>query len=114
MTPQRHTTTTISIKTAIRRSGLSEEVVQECVLREIVADPLTDDDLAELRRVRRLEDLGINLQGIEVILHMRQQIQALRAEMERMQRLLGTPVWSDIEAEWHWLPPARDQHGSER
>ncbi|MBN1656911.1 MAG: hypothetical protein JXA93_00845 [Anaerolineae bacterium] len=113
MTPERQNRTYISIKTAVRRSGLTEELVQECVMRQIVPDPLTGDDLQELRRVRRLQDLGINLQGIEVIMHMREQIQALRAEMERMQRLFGAPTWGDVDAEWRRLPPASDQDGGE-
>ncbi|MBN1659844.1 MAG: hypothetical protein JXA93_15675 [Anaerolineae bacterium] len=124
MTPERQQRRYISIEMAVRRSGLSEELVQECVMREIVADPLTDGDLCELRRVRRLQELGVNLQGIEVILHMRQQIQSLRAEMERLQRVLGPAMWGqltwggatggDIEAEWRRLPPAIDQDRNER
>ncbi|HSJ58684.1 MAG TPA: hypothetical protein VLC95_15985 [Anaerolineae bacterium] len=119
MTPERQQGTYISIRTAVRRSGLSEEIVHECVMRQIVADPLTDDDLRELRRVRRLQELGVNLQGIEVIMHMRQQIQALRAEMDRMQHLFGSPTfgspsWEEIDAEWRRLPPGREEYGSER
>jgi len=114
MTPERQKRTVLSIKTAVRRTGLSEEIVQECVTREIVASPLTDDELRELRRVRRLQELGVNLQGIEVIMHMRQQIEALRAEMARMQRLFGPPTWGDIDAEWRRLPTVRDQNRSER
>lgn len=112
MTPGRSTRTTISIQTAVRRSGLSKKVVHECVMREIVTEPLTDDDLRELRRVRRLQDLGINLPGIEAIIHMRQQILALRAELDRVQRLFGYPQWQ-LGAEWRALPPPRKQHGSE-
>lgn len=119
MTPERQKATYISIKTAVRRTGLSEEIVQECVTREIIAAPLTDNDVRELRRVRRLHELGVNLQGIEVIMHMREQIRGLRAEMERLQRLYGTPAygppeWSDVDAEWRVLPSARDRDRSER
>ena len=42
----------------------------------------SDMDLALLRRVRALmEDLGINLAGVEVILRMSQQIAQLQAEV---------------------------------
>ncbi len=45
----------------------------------------SDMDLALLRRVRTLmEDLGINLAGVEVILRMSQQIAQLQAESEEI------------------------------
>ena len=45
----------------------------------------SDMDLALLRRVRALmEDLGINLAGVEVILRMSQQIAQLQAEVEEI------------------------------
>ena len=45
----------------------------------------SDMDLALLRRVRALmEDLGINLAGVEVILRMSQQIAQLQAEAEEI------------------------------
>ncbi len=41
----------------------------------------SDEDLAQLRRVRRLShDLGINLEGIEVILHLYAHVEALQRE----------------------------------
>ena len=76
-------TTYISIRTATRRTGLTQTVVQKCVARQLVVEPLTETDLAELRRVRRLRELGVNLQGLEIILHMRRRIQALQAELDR-------------------------------
>jgi len=74
MNTAREETTYISIRTAVSRSGLSQQTVQQCVERRLVAEPLTDADLAELRRIRRLRELGINLAGIEVILRMRRRI----------------------------------------
>ena len=45
----------------------------------------SDMDLALLRRVRALmEDLGVNLAGVEVILRMSQQIAQLQAEADKM------------------------------
>jgi DNA-binding transcriptional MerR regulator len=52
----------------------------------MVTEPFSDQDLARLRRVRRLRELGVNMQGIEVILHMRQRIELLQAELERWER----------------------------
>ncbi len=45
----------------------------------------TDQDIEQLRRIQRMmEDLGVNLAGVEVILHMRRQILELRAELEAL------------------------------
>jgi len=45
----------------------------------------SDMDLALVRRVRMLmEDLGVNLAGVEVILRMSQQIAQLQAESEEI------------------------------
>jgi hypothetical protein len=106
---QRQERTYISITTAVRRTGLSEEIVQECVMREIVTDPLTDEDVIELRRIRRLQDLGVNLQGIEVILHMRQRMKELRAELNHAQRLVADPMWREFDEVWEILPTGRDE-----
>jgi len=51
---------------------------------------LTEAELAELRRIRRLTDLGVNLAGVEIILNMRRQIEALQAEVARLEQLLAT------------------------
>jgi len=105
----RHQTRYISIHVAVRRTGLSERLVQECVIRELVQEPLTDTDLAQLRRIRRLQELGVNLPGIEVILQMRQRIQALQAELDRLQGT-RTPNWAYWEERWQRLLP-RDREG---
>ncbi len=47
----------------------------------------SDADVDRLRSIKRLvEDLGVNLAGAEVILHMREQMDAMRREMERLRR----------------------------
>jgi len=47
----------------------------------------SDADVERLRAIKRLvEDLGVNLAGAEVILHMREQMDAMRREMERLRR----------------------------
>lgn len=66
----------------------------------------SDDDLAELRRVRRLhQELELDHPAIEIILRMRHRIQVLQAELHRLEREVrsapssrGQPDW--VEAEW--------------
>ena len=44
-------------------------------------------DIARLRQVQRLmNDLGVNLAGVEVILRMNEKMQAMEAEMERLRQ----------------------------
>jgi len=66
----------------------------------------SDDDLAELRRVRRLqEDLELGHPAIEIVLRMRRSIQVLQAEIRRLEaavaaarRRRGAEEW--VDAEW--------------
>jgi len=106
-------TTYVSVRVAVRRSGLTQEIVQECVRREIVREPLTEEDLVELRRIRRLRELGVNMPGIEVILHMRRRVLDLQAEAERRQASgsgAGRAGWIEIEQRWQrLLPPTPDR-----
>lgn len=47
----------------------------------------SDEDVALLRRIRRLHrDLGINLAGIDVVLRLSAQIEALQRELENMKK----------------------------
>ena len=47
----------------------------------------SDDDVERLRTIKRLmHDLGVNLAGAEVILHMREQMDAMREELETLRR----------------------------
>ena len=49
----------------------------------------SEDDLAELRRVRRLhEELELDHTAIEIVLRMRQRIQVLQAEVHRLELAL--------------------------
>jgi len=69
----------------------------------------TDDDLAELRRVRRLlEDLELDHPAIEIVLRMRRRIQTLQAEIGQLESAVvaahgrrGPQDW--VEAEWNDL-----------
>ena len=50
----------------------------------------SERDMAQLRRVKTLiDDLGINLAGVEVILHMAQQINKLQRHMEELESELA-------------------------
>ncbi len=47
------------------------------------------DDIARLRQVQRLmNDLGVNLAGVEVILRMNEKMQAMESEMEELRQQL--------------------------
>ncbi len=80
--------TTLTIKRAARQARVDVTVVRHCIKVGVLKEELTQEDLAELRRVRRLKSLGINLAGIEVILRMRRRIEALEAEIARLNRRL--------------------------
>ncbi len=51
----------------------------------------SEEEVMQLRRIRRLqENLGVNLAGVEVILHLLKHLEALRQELERERvRTLG-------------------------
>ncbi len=74
----------ITISKAANRAGLESHVVRHCVSVGLVRERLTEEDVAELRRVRRLTALGVNMPGVEIILHMRRQVLELRTELERL------------------------------
>lgn len=80
--------TTITVNKAARRAGVEVRVVRYFIEVGVTEAELTDDDVAELRRVRRLMSLGINLPGVEVILRMRRRIKDLEAEIARLERCI--------------------------
>ena len=91
MTEQNDTKETreiITVASAARRSRLTVTTVRRYVRRGLVEEPIDDADLTTLRRVRRLTGLGINLAGVEVVLHMRRRIEALQAEIDRLRASL--------------------------
>jgi MerR family transcriptional regulator/heat shock protein HspR len=47
----------------------------------------SDEDVERVRIIQRLvHDLGVNLAGAEVILHMREQMEAMQQELEQLRR----------------------------
>ena len=77
--------TRVTITVAARRAGVEPSVVSYCVEVGLVSERFTAEELAELRRVRRLKDLGVNMPGIEIILRMRRRIEELQTEVERLE-----------------------------
>lgn len=54
---------------------------------EAEVDFFTESDIEFLQRVKRLHTLlGVNLEGVEVILNMREQIISLQEEMKRLRQ----------------------------
>ncbi len=79
--------TSITIRKAARRAGVDVTIAHRCIEVGLMERDLTEEDLAELRRVRRLMALGINIAGVEVILRMRRRIQRLQEELSQLERL---------------------------
>jgi DNA-binding transcriptional MerR regulator len=76
----------LSIDTAARRTGLESHTIHHCVQIGLVSDSLTEEDLVELRRVRRLTELEVNLAGVEIILRMRRRLVELQAELVHLRQ----------------------------
>ena len=57
----------------------------------------SDEDVERVRTIKRLvDDLGVNLAGAEVILHMREQMEAMRQELEQLRRCLDAAVRHEV------------------
>jgi MerR family transcriptional regulator, heat shock protein HspR len=57
-------------------------------------------DIEKLQRIVRLhQDLGINLAGIEVILHMRQRMEFFQSEFQKMIELIRDRFGADLDVE---------------
>jgi MerR family transcriptional regulator/heat shock protein HspR len=85
-------TTCITITVAARRCGLAPRTVRRYIRRGLVNETLAEADLAELRRIRRLTDLGMNLAGVEIVLQMRERIEELQAEVDHLQAIIDRLV----------------------
>lgn len=49
----------------------------------------SERDVARLRQIVELTQLGVNLAGVEIILRLREQISVLQLEIERLRAILG-------------------------
>ncbi len=57
----------------------------------------SDEDVERVLAIQRLvNDLGVNLAGAEVILHMREQMEAMRQELEGLRRRVGPPIQPEL------------------
>jgi hypothetical protein len=83
----------VRLDEALRLAGLPRELVDELLdLHFLHPKPTLDaervisvDELDELRVARRLlDDLGVNPEGVEVILHMRRRQIALQRELDEL------------------------------
>ncbi len=80
----------ITITVVAQRCGLSTSTVRRYLRRGLVEEPLVEEDLVTLRRIRRLADMGVNLAGIEVILAMRRRIVELQTEIAWLRERLDS------------------------
>src|SRR5919206_1164124 len=84
-----------TIKVAAELCGLHEQSLRMYERRGLIAPRrsrgnirrFSDEDVEQVRFIKRLVDeLGVNLAGVEVILHMRQQLIAVQRELSALQR----------------------------
>ena len=84
---------TLEITTGLTRLGPT--VIERCVQMGLVRPtrPVTEParysstDIARLRKVRRLiQELGLNWAGVEVVVRLTDELEALRAELARLSR----------------------------
>jgi DNA-binding transcriptional MerR regulator len=80
---------------AAELAHISIEFLQECEQMELVVSrgmlggsPLfSRADIRRLERIRRLhEDLGLEMEMVEIVLHMRQQVVGLLRQMDELER----------------------------
>lgn len=84
---------TYTIKLAAQLTGMHEQSLRLYERRGLVRPArskgnirrYSDADVEQIRFIKRLvDDLGVNLAGVEVILQMRRQVIALRQELEHL------------------------------
>lgn len=84
-----------TIKTAAELCGLHEQSLRMYERRGLITPRRSagnirrfcDEDVERIRFIKRLiDDLGVNLAGVEVILHMRQQLLEAQQELEALRR----------------------------
>jgi MerR family transcriptional regulator/heat shock protein HspR len=84
-----------TIKAAAELCGLHEQSLRMYERRGLIAPQrsagnirrFSDDDIEHIRFIKRLvDDLGVNLAGVEVILHLRQQLLEAQGELETLRK----------------------------
>lgn len=85
-----------SIKIAAALCGMHEQSLRMYERRGLITPQrsagnirrFSDDDVEQIRFIKRLiDDLGVNLAGVEVILHMRRQMVELQQQIAALQEL---------------------------
>lgn len=84
-----------TIKAAAALCGMHEQSLRMYERKGLVAPQrsqgnirlYSEGDIEHIRFIKRLiDELGVNLAGVEVILHMRQQLVAAQRELEELRR----------------------------
>ena len=85
-----------TIKTAADLCGLHEQSIRAYERRGLIAPQrsqgnirlFSPDDIEQIRFIKRLtDDLGVNLAGVEVILHMRQQLLEAQRQLAELKTI---------------------------
>lgn len=83
-----------TIRVAAQRAGLHEQSLRMYERRGLIAPArskgnirlFSDADIEQIRFIKRLvDDLGVNLAGVEVIIQMRHQLLAAQATLSELQ-----------------------------
>ncbi|NTU81681.1 MAG: MerR family transcriptional regulator [Chloroflexales bacterium] len=94
MTDERRTYT---IRVAAQRAGMHEQSLRMYERRGLISPARTrgnirrfsDDDIEQIRFIRRLvDDLGVNLAGVEVIIQLRRQLLEAQIELSKLREEL--------------------------
>lgn len=89
---------TYTIKIAAELCGMHEQSLRMYERRGLIAPQrspgnvrrFSDADIEQVRFIKRLiDDLGVNLAGVEVILRMRQQLLEMQAELAALRERAG-------------------------
>jgi MerR family transcriptional regulator/heat shock protein HspR len=90
-----------TIKIAAELCGMHEQSLRMYERRGLIAPRrsagnirrFSDADVERIRFIKRLvDDLGVNLAGVEVIMHMRQQLLEGQQELELLRRAYETAI----------------------
>ncbi len=91
-----------SIKVAARLAGLHEQSLRMYERRGLIRPARTpgnvrrfsEADLEQIRLIKRLvDDLGVNLAGVEVIISLRRQLIETRRELDQLRSRIGAAVY---------------------
>jgi MerR family transcriptional regulator/heat shock protein HspR len=83
----------VRLAEAIRRCGLSDEVIEDLLSVELLhprptldAEPVIPVEEADDLRIARmlLDEMGVNVEGVEIILHMRRRQVRLQRELDEL------------------------------